>query len=379
MRSMRTPLVVLVVLALVAGAVSWLWSSGDDAAPPPRPGEGGAQSRGTKEPPALERSAVPAPPPSAATPEPTGSRPRETPPPQPPAAAPTVIANVRDLSARTPVASFRWRFRNSLVTERGEGANGRAELALPASAVGELLIEADGYAPFTKPDLVVPTPPARAQSLDVFLVPAVTAAGITLHVRDLSLAPIAHVRVDAFALTAESARTAWHLGQALWARRTQAADGRYVLPELAAGQYGVRVVATKEDGTLLPLLPWRRTFTLTGDNGYLEDVPLEPGSLLVLELLDNTGAPFDPVRFGAATLSLRLPGGPAVQRKWLVRSGTSEASAIDVLPGAGKAELAEAVAPGPYSLEVFVNGEPRVQRTLMLRGGAVHEERVHVP
>src|SRR5204863_8106891 len=139
------------------------------------------------------------------------------------------------------------------------------------------------------------------------------------------------------------------------------------------------VVATREDGPLLPLLPWRRSFVLTGDNGFVEDVPLEPGALLVLELLDNTGAPFDPAQFGRATLSVRLPGGPAVQRKWLVRTGDRAVADVDVLPGIGKCELADAVTPGQYQLEVFVNGEPRVRRQLILRGGLVHEEKVAVP
>lgn len=377
MRGMRTPLVVLVVLALVAGAVLWLWSSSDDVAPPSPPSEGLAPRRGPQEPPVLERSEAPVAPREVVTePEP---RPETAPEPRAPAKAPNVIANVRDLTTRGGVASFRWRFRNSLVTERGEGTNGRAELVLPASAAGELLIEADGYAPFTKADLVAPTPPARALSLDVFLVPAVAAAGITLYARDLALQPVQHVRVDAFALDADSVRTAWHLGAPLWARSNHAADGRYVLPPLAAGEYGIRVVATKEDGTLLPLLPWRRTFTLTGDNGFVEDVPLEPGALLTLELLDNTGAPYDPTRFGAATLSLRLPGGPAVQRKWVVRAGEATAAAIDTLAGIGKVELAEAVPPGQYAFELFVNGEPRVQRALILRGGIAQEERVQVP
>jgi hypothetical protein len=165
----------------------------------------------------------------------------------------------------------------------------------------------------------------------------------------------------------------------LWARRAAAADGRYALPTLAPGEYGIRVVATDADGELLPLLPFVRSFVLTGDNGFVEDVPLEAGALLALDLRDAAGQAFDPTRLGTVTLSLRLPGGPAVQRKWIVRHEGVEAAAIDVVPGVGRVVLAEAIAGGQYNLEVFVGGQPRVSKPLFLRPGQKHEERVDVP
>ena len=242
-----------------------------------------------------------------------------------------------------------------------------------------LLVEAADYTPFPRNDLVVPPAGNPPLQLDVFLVPAVPVAGITLHVHDLALQPIPHVRVDAFALGGEPRERGWHLGKSLWARRAMATDGAYTLPPLPAGDYGIRVCATDADGNLLPLLPYSRTFALTGDHGFVEDVPLEPGCVLALELLDATGQPYDPTRSGTLTLALELPGGPTLQRRWSSRSGAVDATAIDVLPGVGGCELAEPIAAGNYTLELRVQGEPRARRSLLLRAGERQSERIQLP
>jgi hypothetical protein len=290
-----------------------------------------------------------------------------------------VVLLARDVRNRQAVAAFRWRVRSGADTWSGPGADGRAELGLPPDRGGELLVEADGFAPYARNDLVVPPAGSPPLQLDVFLLPAVPAAGITLHVRDLALQPIQHVRVDAFALTPENRDRTWHLGQPLWARRAGAADGTYALPPLPPGDYGIRVCATDADGNLLPLLPYARTFALTGDHGFVEDVPLEPGCILELALVDAAGEPYDPTRRGTLTLALSTPGGPAVPRKWRTRSGTVDATAVDVLPGTGGAELAEPIAAGIYTLELRVNGEPRAQQQLALRPGARQQVPVQVP
>lgn len=378
MPGMRTPLLVLVLAALVTMAVVWWSSRGEQPPPappvPPTPASPGAPGS----PPSPERGALP---PAATTEGPTAPAAADpaTAAPATTLAAANVQLRVRDLATRQPVPSFRWRFRNALGSAQGTGQDGAAGLALLPSALGELLVEADDHAPYVKSDLVVPTPPDPALLLDVFLAPAVPAAGITLHVRDLALQPIAHVRVDAFVLSEENRAGAWHLGPSLWARLASAADGRYVLPTLPPGEYGLRVAATDADGASLPLLPFVRTFALTGDNGFVEDVPLEPGCLLVLDLVDAAGQPFDPARHGAATLRLSLPAGPPVRRKWLVRSGGVEAVAVDTVPGVGPVELADAVRPGTWQLEVAVQGEPRVQHRLLLAAGVRQRERVVVP
>ncbi len=374
---MRVLVVVLLLLAAGAGVLAVLAGGSEPplapaAALPSLPSPRAPQPIAPPE----QGSRIPTPePPPVPEPSPSGApaAPAAT-----PAATPNVVLAVRGLATREPVPAFRWQFRNSRGTTRGEGTAGRAELALEPAAAGELLVEAVGFAPRVLPGLAAPTPPAGALQLDVFLAPAVPAAGITLFVRDLALQPVAHVRVDTFALP-QPPPVAWHLGTSLWARRTGAADGRYVLPPLPPGDYGIRVVATDGDGALLPLLPYRGTFTLTGDNGFVEDVALAPGALLALDLVDAAGAPFDPVRAGTATLRLTLPGGPPVSRKWSARSGDVETTSVDVVPGAGTVLLTEAVEAGQYQLEVAVGGTVRAQRQLFLRPGLRNTERVVVP
>lgn len=371
--------VLLIVLSVVCCFGAYFLLAGGEPPPlvppttPTTPGPAGPTAPAAR---GEDRIEVPDPTPPPVRPAEPGPTPT---PPTVLATEPNLVLAVRDLTTRAPVPSFRWQFRNSRGTQRGTGTAGHAELALEASAVGQLLVEADGLSPLVRDGVIVPTPPARAATLDLFLAPAVTAAGIVLHVRDLGLQPIANVRVDAWALAADAPPTGWQLGQALWARRAMAADGRYALPTLAAGQYGIRVVATDAEGALLPLQPYLRTFTLTGDNGFVEDVPLEPGALLTLDLVDAAGQPYDPAQRGSARLSLHLVGGPDVSRKWLVRNEVAEAAAIDVVPGVGKVQLGEAVVGGPYQLEVSVMGTTRVQRQLFLRPGQRQEERVLVP
>ncbi|HEX5050178.1 MAG TPA: hypothetical protein VFZ65_00270 [Planctomycetota bacterium] len=371
---------VALLLLLAAATVAWfVWSGGDETPPPGSTGDAAARGApAARAPSATERSEVPV---QRQGPDRAGdapAKPAAADAPAAPTAPPTVILVVRDLSTRAPVPAFRWRFRGPAGQARGEGTDGRAELALAGGALGEVLVEADGFAPFAQADFTVPAPPAAAAQLDVFLRPAVLAAGITLLVHDLALQPITHVRVDAFPLSAANRESAWHLGKALWARRTEAADGRYVLPPLPSGEYGVRVVATDPEGALLPLLPYLRTFTLTGDNGFLEDVPLEPGALPVFELVDSNGTALD-AHGEAPALQLHLPGGPPISRRWVVESQGSATTAIDTLPGTGPTWPAEAVPAGMHAFEVRIAGDLRVQLTLLLRAGERQVERVVVP
>ncbi|MEO6598032.1 MAG: hypothetical protein ABIP94_25085 [Planctomycetota bacterium] len=375
---------VLVLLAAAAATVGWTLLAGSDDAPPPTTTKSTkpAFAPAVRAPAVNERSSAPwqRPPPSAADATPPTSASHPDPATDAKNSRPiTVTLVVRDLATRHPVPSFRWRFRIGAIRERGEGTDGRIDLALPSEATGELLVEADDLAPFVQTDYTVPTMSVGPAVLDVFLRPAIVAAGITLLVHDTALQPIAHVRVDAFPVATETREGGWHLDQALWARRADASDGRYTLPPLPAGEYGIRVVATDADGGLLPLLPYVHTFALTGDNGFLEDVALEPGTLPVLELVDLSGQALAPGSAGTVTLQLHLPGGPLTPRRWVVMNDGSATTAVDTLPGKAPTWPAEAVPASIYALEVHVAGELRLQRTLMLRVGERQVERIVVP
>jgi hypothetical protein len=370
----------LVVIALVLVVALGFWLVGAPAPVTPPDAGGGATAPAPVPTPAPaqggNRTEVDAPTPPVAT-----APPPVTPaPPTPPvmAAEPNVRLTVRDMVSRQPVAAFRWRFQNSRGTSKGEGVDGKAALVLEDSAVGTLLVEAEGLQPLTKDGVIVPTPPAPALALDLFLAPQGEATGITLMVHDLALQPLARVRVDAFRL-ADPQAADWHLGPALWARMAENKDGRYALPPLEPATYGLQVVAVDGNGEPLPLLPYRRVFEITGSNGFIDDVPLEPAALLGLEIVDSAGQGFDPAKHGTTRLSLHFAGAPHVARKWVARQGTAAATAVDVLPGVGRAELATGVPPGPYELEVTVQGALRTKQPLFLRPGIKNEERIVVP
>lgn len=378
---MKLPHVALVALLAAVAAVAWWFAGSHDPVVPvdPAAAERGDGPAAAAPPATAERSAVPAPGAAAPTDAPPTTAPAPAPADAPPAAPANVRLSVRSAATREPIAAFRWRLQPADgPLQRGDGADGRADLALPPGQRGELLVEADGFQPGGDPQFAAPAADAPTLDVDLFLVPAATAAGITLLVHDAAGRPVPHVRVDAFPLRPEDRELAWHLGRPLWSRKTAAADGRYVLPELAPGEHGIRVLAVDEAGEALPLLPFRRTFLLTGSNGFVEDVPLEPGCLLQLELVNAAGQPLDPAH-GAVTLGLRLPGGPAQPRHWVQHRGKLLVRAEDALPGPGPVWLAEAVPAGSWQFDVLVSGQPALQQMLALRAGERQVERIVVP
>ncbi len=379
---MRSALPVLALLGVIAVVVAWALLANDrDALPPSAGGDGQARTgeASTEVPTERSNAAPPRPRPNPTT-EPSHPANAAPPTPRQDAAPANVVLRVREAVEHRAVASFTWRYANNGTVAKGEAAEGEAMLRLPAGTRGQLLVEAGGMTPSVI-EIGVPPAGAPAATIDVIMNPAAVATGITLLVHDLSLTPIASVRVDAFVLSPEARGTeTWALGTPLWARRTSAADGRYELPELAPGEYGIRVVAVATDGSLLPMLPFKRRFELTGSNGFLEDVPLEPGCVPTFELVDGNGAALDPAQVGVVRLGIRLVGGPPVARRWVVQgAGAAAASGIDVLPGIGTVSLAEALPAGSYEFEAAIGGHAPVRRVLALQPGATTNERVVVP
>ncbi|MFK7740120.1 MAG: hypothetical protein AB8H80_07325 [Planctomycetota bacterium] len=311
--------------------------------------------------------------------------PPPAPPPEPEPTPITLTLDVRSAVDSSAIPGFRWRFDTQTISERGEALFGVAELALPAGASGRLLVEAAGMQPFSRENVTIPHAADGPARLEIFLTPTAQAEGIKLLVRDLDRAPVQHVQVSAFVLNAENRDTAWQLGKPLWTRATSAEDGSYSLPPMPQGSYGVRLVATNESGDLLPLQAFRRVFELSGSNGYLEDVTLEPGCNLRIELLDGSGRPFDAkaasngIRgdgatgrgVGGAGVELRLnrPGESGSKREWsalLAVGHQGIARATNRIPSNGPIWLSEPIAPGTYLFEVVVDGTTRLSQSLQL-------------
>jgi hypothetical protein len=383
MRSMRSgPLIVVFALVVVlVGAIVLFTSGGDTAAPVTPPTTNGANqpNEPAKPVPGVRVDATPATPPTT-TPLPAATPSVEA---TPPAAASdtgpgNLLLVVHDAASPGVAPTFRWRLKGRHDATTGNGSDGKAILHAPHDTDVELLVEADQRQAVQRGPLRGAAPGQPPLQVEVTLVPIVVAAGITLHVHDLAMQPMRFVRVEAFRIHDQNRDTTWAIEDPLWARRSSSEEGRYPLPQLPAGEYGIKLVGIDEQGALLPFLPYLRTFRLTGDNGFVEDVPLEPGCALVLELVDAHGNPYDPTSYGTASLVLRPPNTPPVQRKWYAMQGATAVTAIDVLPGIGKAALADAIPVGTYQLEVFSNNEPRVRQLLQLRAER-QVERIVVP
>ena len=365
---------------LLLGFGIWLsLANGDGGAVPPS-AERAQRAAAAEVPAEVEQDAVreraaDAPPPAAPVSDAATAPPRAV----PADAASNVTLHVRSLATRGDVATFRWRFQANDVLLHGDGRDGHAALRLPPRVTGRLLVEVEDCQPFVA-EVTAPPDGAPPLALEAFLSPAPKGAGITLLVRDAALRPIEHVRVDAFALPPGHPAGDWHVASPLWARRNTAPDGRFVLPEMAPGEYGVRVMATDADGQLRPLLPFRGTFVLTGSTGYVEEAVLEAGCLLTLELFDATGAPLDPAAHGPILLHLHPAGGAPVARLWNGKNENGRAvAALDALPARGPASPAEALPAGSYELLVSIDGQQRARQFVTLRAGEHQAERILVP
>lgn len=333
----------------------------------------GAPETGASETATSERHDVTPEPPTPEAKPGQGAAPKANAPtiPPPPAVDYPIELRVFHVVTGAEIAPFQWRFvtRGNLI--RGDSDTATAKISVPRTVQGNLLVEADGMQPFEQKNLQAPAPGEPMQRIDVFLTPKATGQGITLMVKTLDRQPVRNVRVDCYQLLADKdpkEQTGWDLGQSLWSRRTSQADGTYELPPLSPGNYGIVLVATDAEGNVLPLSSYRQTFALTGSNGFLEDVPLEPACALILDLQDGQGRPYDPKVYGKTSLSLNVAGQTGIQRKWTAANEAggmlSEANAA---PAKGKVWLDQPIPPGNYLLEIFVDGDPRVSQPLLLR------------
>ena len=291
----------------------------------------------------------------------------------------TTAIEVRSAASNLPLNTFRWSFVAGERKLSGTVEGGSAELPLPAGVTGDLLVEADGMQPERLADVTATRQPETLLRLEVYLRPTRRAEGVTLLVHDTFRRPVADIRVDAFALAAEPTDEAWHLGTPMWSRTATSSDGRYELPPLAPGSYGVQVCAVDEQGRPAPLAAFRGTYDLTGTNGFVEDVVLAPACALRLDLRDASGAAVDPAARGIINIHLREPGDNSVSRRWTsTNPGGGTVSDVDRMPGPSPAWIAAPVAPGSYTLEITVDGQLAVQQPLQLNGD-IRVERVLLP
>lgn len=369
---MKALLAILAVLALVL-AGGWLALQGDAAAPPtatePAAQAGNAAAdRDTTNLPTRAATGQQAPAPVASKPEPAAA-------PLPTEEPIRLELLAYDAATLQGLASFRCRWRGDGRSGFVDGRDGRAVLRGDLPATVELLVEATGYEPSRPAPAALAVPDAPATRVEAFLMPVAAHTGIVLTLRTLAQEPLGHMQFSVHPLTDPADDTPFELRPALWTRKSQQPNGRYVLPELPAGRYGLRAIAVDEQGQPLPLLPHRGEYTLTGSNGYDEDITLEPGCLLRLLMLDTLGNPIDPATT-PLTLTLRVAGGPQQPRAFLGRSPDGKLlRARDALPAIGPTWLETALPAGQWQLE-WQRGEQVPQSLLLaLRAGEAMTER----
>jgi|GEM_PF-3789451 len=377
----------IVIIGLIAaGSATFFWSQRvAEISAPPSSAEPMHRARGeTRSPdasavraqrPAAETVSIA--PSSASAPATVANNPTEaTPPPPSQQTAPrSTILTARDLVTNNLLPNLRWRFSYGVEVIDGVSTTGVAELPLPTGVTGDLLIEADEMQPQTLKRITAIAAPAPPLKIDAYLRPTVTGEGIRLMIRDDQRRPVRNARVDAFALDDANRDGAWQLGPPLWSRRASAADGNYQLPALPPGEYGVQVRATNDAGALQPLAPFRSVYSITGSNGYLEEVNLSPACALRLELLDLSGEPFDPTSRGVVTVTLQGASARVVQRKWTGASGDGGTiTAVDQVPTRAPIWLAAPVAPGAYTLEVRAEGALLARQLLNLSASSQTEQ-----
>jgi hypothetical protein len=368
----------IALIAIIAGGVG-LWFlmarpaevapiAPPDATKPQPAGEPTAQSGD-----APSRQIVDAPKPKAVV-KPT------TKPPEPqvadPAAVPNLLLRVRDVGNQQDLASFHWTLRHGAAKATGDGENGAASLVAPKGLLSALLVESEGYQPYSRAELLVPASLSEPLRVDVFMQPAMAGAGVQLIVMDTSQRPVTHIQVSAQRQVGASEPAP----PPSWSRRGEAENGVYDLPQLDPGRYRLAVLAVDADGEILPLLPASRTVETTGSNAVTEYIELQPGCILTLELVDAAGAAVAPPADGP--LSIRLQPRDQVDALttfWRVGAKAERVEGRDALPAAGPATVTEPLPPGEYTITVAAKGQVRARTTLSLRGGERQLERILMP
>ncbi|MGE3353336.1 MAG: hypothetical protein AB7O84_16475 [Planctomycetota bacterium] len=358
---------IVVLAAIAAGTGLWfaMIRGGDDVAPPLPSTAPPADAGEGLDPPDQLRTGDPV---RVAADRPTttsGSTNPAAPADDPVVGAPTVAttdapaANVElhvlHLVGRAPVDAFRWSYQRADGSPplHGDGASGRAALALPAGTVGRLLVEAADLEAETRP-LQVPGATAPPTRVDLALAPRAAASGVTLRARAPDGAPVTRLRLDVWRLQPGeefAAATDDHDGEPMWSRVGGADDGAFALPTLAADSYALRAQPVDEDGAPLPLQPWRHRLAFAGHEAVALVAQFAAGVVLQVQVAPDGGAPVlvraevtDPARgvLPVAWRSVRDDATPTVGRS------------VVELPG--RATTLLALPPGAYALRLELDG-----------------------
>lgn len=291
--------------------------------------------------------------------------------------APDLTLRVRKIPGNAPLPRFKW-----TLTAGEEKTSGTADekgsdvgLRLPPGTACKIRIECDGC----EPREITGITAAEPQVLEVFL--PVSGPGVSITAHDERGQPVKNVRVDAWRLAADAALDqTGATGEPLWSRRNGNDTGQYQIPTLEPGRYELRVMAVDAEGALLPLLPFRARFEITGSNSVPLQADLAPGALLTLQPVDPYGTPLrgtaDDDRPPLPAIGLRVTGQDGKERDVDWRSTGPGRAVVERnrLVGAREVMAAEALPPGWLRITAMVDGAACGASEVMLLAGQHHKE-----
>jgi hypothetical protein len=294
-----------------------------------------------------------------------------------------VVLRVRGIPGNVMLPKYRWTLwaegqrRTGTADEQG----GDTGLRMPKGTPYRVLLEADGYEPQEKNGTIA----AEPQVLDVFLATAGKHTGVVVTARDERAQPVPNLRVDLWRLKADAALDqTGAAGEPLWSRRTSNDEGSYQLPELEPGRYELRAMAVDGEGALLPLLPFRARFEVTGSNSVPLQANLLPGAVLTLQPVDPAGSPLrggpDDNRPPLPAIELRAigPDGKEHDVDWRgAGSGRAVVERNKLVEGR-EVTCAEALPPGWWRFTAWVDGAACGAAEVLLVAGQQHKEKLTV-
>ncbi len=261
----------------------------------------------------------------------------------------------------SPVDAFRFTFAAGADRRTGQVSGAEVVWPLPLGVEASFVIEAEGFEPSGEQRATL-TAAEPARTLRVFLERAHARSGVELWVTGPDGAPAQWLEVEAFAVDGDGVA----VPPPLWRRQAHQTSGVYELPELRPGRYTLRLRGLDEAGAPVLAQPFEAAVEVTGSGRVTRAVQLAPGGQLDLTVVDGAGT-----ARGADVLARLVPAGAAPLRTRWVGRGADGAllERAGALPVAGAVWLADAIAPGAYTLQLQVGTGDLVERAVTLVAG----------
>ncbi len=257
-------------------------------------------------------------------------------------------------------------------------AHNPEQLQLALEQDYQLMLEKPGYQPSEKIKFRLETSTPQ-QEHRLFLIPSMQATGVELRVLDQWQQPIPYLQVRAQHFNKDKDK---RTGQ-LWHRRQQSATGIYKLPTLAPGRYLLHMQAVDAQGQTTLHLSQELDLILTGNEAMVQDVILQQGANIRLQVRNANGALLGQ-DVGLLLLDAQMQEQSCTWEHLQAEEGDSQqfkplpkaSVGINCLTTAAPARLQQPITPGAYTLKLQYKDGPVMERSLYLRAGETAEVEV---